>query len=89
MEKIQELALPLGYNSYSQAFKAMKANNEIRSFIFDEPEDSLQEMIREELNLQKKDAYIFSCIRAGRMFSKKYFCGINSQLTDLIRKYES
>lgn len=88
MEQIKELELPEGYKSHASAYKAMKANNEIRSFVFDEPEESIQEMIRTELKLKKKDAYIFSDSGGGRMFDKNYTCNINTDLTELIREYE-
>lgn len=69
-------------------YKAMKANNEIESFMFDLSYRELWDYLRKELKLNKTNAFIFECTGGGRMFDKDYQGNINPELSEIIREYE-
>ena len=69
--------------------KAMIANDEVESFVFDTSYNELWDYLREELNLSEDEAYIFNCIGGGRCFDKDFNGNINPELSILIREIES
>jgi hypothetical protein len=70
-------------------YNSIKDNGTIEQTIFDIVDQELWDSIRNELNLNKEDAYIFDCIGNGRCFSKNFQGNINPKLSNIIRKYES
>ena len=73
----------------NKLYNLIRNNGEIDQIIFDQSYDKLWESIREELNLNKKNAYIFDCVGGGRCFDKHFQGNINSELSEIIREYES
>lgn len=74
---------------FNAMYKAMKANDEIESFMFDTSYSELWNYLREELKLSENEAYIFNCTGGGRCFDKDFQGNINPELSVLIREIES
>jgi hypothetical protein len=70
-------------------YNLIRDNGEIDQILFDQSYDELWESIREELNLNKKNAYVFDYVGGGRCFDKHFQGNINSELSEIIREYES
>jgi hypothetical protein len=82
-EKIKSMG---GINKF---YNLIKDSGEIDQVIFDTSYQELWESIREELNLNKKNAYVFDYVGGGRCFDKHFQGNINSELSKIIREYES
>ena len=61
----------------------------LRELFFDLSYSELWDYMREELNLSKDEAYIFSCSGGGRCFDKDYQGNYNEDLSQLIREIEA
>ena len=61
----------------------------LRELFFDLSYSELWDYMREELNLSKDEAYIFSCSGGGRCFDKDYQGNYNEKLSQLIREIEA
>ena len=56
-------------NPYKRWAKAIKEADELGYVMFDTSYEELWDYLRDELNLSKKEAYIFNCIGGGRCFT--------------------
>lgn len=74
---------------YNALYKAMKANDEVEDFMFDCSYREMWDYLRKELNLTKKEAYIFNCTGGGRCFDSDFQGNINPELSEIIREYEN
>ena len=77
------------FGSLEKAYKMLKNNDDIESFMFDTSYTNLWDYFREELKLSEKDAYIFDCVGGGRCFDKDFQGNVNPELSELIRLFES
>ena len=56
-------------NPYKRWAKAIKEADELGHVMFDTSYEGLWDYLRDELNLSKKEAYIFNCSGGGRCFT--------------------
>jgi hypothetical protein len=82
----EEIKSKGGINNF---YNLIRDSGEIEQAIFDTSYQELWDSIRKELNLNKKNAYIFDCVGGGRCFDEHFQGNINSELSDIIREYES
>jgi hypothetical protein len=82
-EKIKSMG---GINKF---YNLIRDSGTIEQTIFVTYYQELWDSIREELHLNKENAYIFDCVGIGRCFSKHFQGNINSELSEIIREYES
>lgn len=61
----------------------------LKELFFDLSYAELWDYLREELNLNEEEAYIFNCSGGGRCFDKDFQGNINPELSKLIREIES
>lgn len=61
----------------------------LKNFFFDLSYMELWDDLREELNLDENEAYIFNCSGGGRCFDKDFQGNVNTELSELIRQIES
>lgn len=72
-----------------QFYKDIKNAGEIETFTYDDSYRELWPYLREELNLDENEAYIFTCTGGGRCFDKDFQGNINPELSAIIREYEA
>lgn len=68
---------------------AMIANDEVKDFVFDTSYSELWDYLREETGLTENEAYIFNCIGGGRCFDKDFQGNKNTELSAIIREFET
>lgn len=64
-------------------------SEQIREFAFNTSYSEMWDELREELNLNEDEAYIFNCIGGGRCFDKDFQGNVNTELSAIIREYEA
>lgn len=61
----------------------------LKELFFDISYVEMWDELREELNLNEEEAYIFNCVGGGRCFDKDFQGNINPELSIIIREIES
>lgn len=80
---------PPQYRSYRDWAKDICENNEQEDAMFSISNPELWDEMRSELKLSETDAYIFECVGGGRMFDSGFYGNKSSDLSEVIRKFES
>lgn len=85
------MELPEQYKrgGFEQLADAIITNGEEAETMFDTSYSELWDYLREECELSKDEAFIFTCSGSGRCFDKDFKGNVNPQLSKIIRQYES
>jgi len=83
-----ELSVYQKRNGFAGCVEQMD-ENEKSSLMFDTSYSELWDYLREECNLSEDEAYIFNCVGGGRCFDAKFKGNVNTELSAIIRKYET
>jgi hypothetical protein len=79
-----------GTDEEKEAFyKELLQYESIEEVVLDTSYSEFIEDFREKLGLSEEQAYALDCVRCGRMFHENYEGNLSSELSELIRKYES
>jgi hypothetical protein len=70
-------------------YNLIRDSGTIEQTLFVTLHNELWNSIRNELNLDRESAYIFDCVGIGRCFNKHFQGNINTELSKIIREYES
>ena len=61
----------------------------LKELFFDLSYSEMWDELREVLNLNENEAYIFNCVGGGRCFDKDFQGNISPELSKVIREYEN
>lgn len=74
---------------FNELYEAMLSGGEVEQCIFDTSYSELWDYLRQECGLSEDDAVIFNCVGGGRCFDKHFEGNVNTELSAIIREFES
>lgn len=76
--------------TYDQVVAISESEEEVMQLCggLDDSYSEKWDYLREELNLDEDEAYVFTCTGGGRCFDENFQGNVNEELSKIIRKYE-